>query len=496
MSAGSGLEQPAMREKNSWWAFCLSILLIKLFLLGLDPLPKFYMGDSMSYLWTAISGWIPEDRSYFYGYVIRWVALSSASLTPLLLLQAGAGAITSIVCGAICLRVFRLSRAVSYMFGFICSIDPLQLFWERSVMTESVSLVIYAFVVLYSLVYVQSRQISVLVLVQVLSVFAIGFRMSYLVTVQVMAVLLPIVAFFPRDFARLHRSIVSALRAAYSRKELRQLFLHLIISVGLMFGLQQAYKRANGFLSHREPAYLYGTGLYLLSFWAPALQPEDATDTRLAELIAKGDEFHMRDIDARPGERFSHGGLIDTFLKAEGDPRKAAEIAKETALRALERNPFAVGWIGAETYLEFWRAGAIRRYAKMDLGAGYFTPPEAETLARLFHEIVPQGDLNQERRSWSGKYYVRAWPYYLVVLLSPLLLGVIILFQRSGKAYSFVLFFHVTALLGSTMLFSIFPIVRYLQPISFLTILIFAAGIKVVRERFSKPAPALGSAKA
>jgi hypothetical protein len=46
------------------------------------------------------------------------------------------------------------------------------------------------------------------------------------------------------------------------------------------------------------------------------------------------------------------------------------------------------------------------------------------------------------------------------------------------------------------MLFSIFPIVRYLQPISFLTILIFAAGIKVVRERFSKPAPALGSAKA
>src|SRR5882757_1670954 len=80
-----------------WILFCFSIFALKLLLFAIDPLPKLYMGDSGSYIWTALSGWIPPDRSFFYGYVIRWTALWTQSLTFLLVLQAFLGAITAIL---------------------------------------------------------------------------------------------------------------------------------------------------------------------------------------------------------------------------------------------------------------------------------------------------------------------------------------------------------------------------------------------------------------
>ncbi len=63
-----------LRDRN-WWLFCLLILGLKFFLLALDPSPRLFMGDSGSYLWTALTGWIPDDRSYFYGYIVRWVSV-------------------------------------------------------------------------------------------------------------------------------------------------------------------------------------------------------------------------------------------------------------------------------------------------------------------------------------------------------------------------------------------------------------------------------------
>ena len=50
-------------EANQWWLYCLLVVLLKFFLLALDPLPRMFIGDSASYIATAIIGWIPDDRS-------------------------------------------------------------------------------------------------------------------------------------------------------------------------------------------------------------------------------------------------------------------------------------------------------------------------------------------------------------------------------------------------------------------------------------------------
>jgi hypothetical protein len=60
------------------------------------------MGDSASYIWTALTEWIPADRSYFYGYVVRGLAVWPHSFAPLLLSQTLASAVTAIVFVLIC----------------------------------------------------------------------------------------------------------------------------------------------------------------------------------------------------------------------------------------------------------------------------------------------------------------------------------------------------------------------------------------------------------
>ena len=50
------------RAVNGWWLICALILAIKLLLLWLNPTPTLFMGDSWSYIWTALTGWIPKDR--------------------------------------------------------------------------------------------------------------------------------------------------------------------------------------------------------------------------------------------------------------------------------------------------------------------------------------------------------------------------------------------------------------------------------------------------
>jgi len=498
---------------SSWWLFCLSVLALKFLLLAVDPLPKLFLGDSKSYLFTAIFGWIPRDRSFFYGYVIRLVSIWTASLTPLLILQAFLGAIIAIIVAWICRAIFDLPRTFSYLFGFLCSIDPLQLAWERYVMTETCSLFFYALVLQQSFVYLRDRRITTLLVIQILSVITIGFRMSFLIVIEVMAVALPLIVFVagiqPTEMA----AAVSQPRLQFLKRAL--FWRHLAASIVTMFLLDQGYQHANGFLSHREPAHIYGTGYFLLAIWAPALQPRDAADPRLREIIEHGSEFELRNIRARAHQRFSEGYLVDRWRHAETDPRQSGEIATRTALNALRRDPVAVIGLAAKTYRAFWSGRFKKSIATEDLGMGRsLTDFDRKLLAERFHwatgsELDPKPQpfptsysiaallpgippillellyfvaLNlPEPQTLTTWYYVSASPYFFLVLLSPVL-SLVLLFAARNKAYALLLLVHTVVLLATTFLLSIAPIPRYLHPLSLLTLLSLALAVRTLLD--------------
>jgi hypothetical protein len=165
-------------------------------------------------------------------------------------------------------------------------------------MTETLSLFVYVLVLYWSLLYLRDRRIWQLAVVQALSVVLIGLRMSYLLVVLACTILLPLIAF-----------TLAPKRADRNQSDARRLspvtigFAHVVASLAIMLLMHGAYKQVYGKLGKREPAYLHATGLHLVSMWAPALEPDDATDPRFRQLIAEGDKFKLKDLQLRTAQR-------------------------------------------------------------------------------------------------------------------------------------------------------------------------------------------------
>lgn len=476
-AAGKPIGYTGFFTDGHWWLFCLLILALNFLLLAFDPLPKLFLGDSAAYLHTALSGGAPRDRSFFYGYVIRWSSLWTESLTSLLILQAFLGAITAILVATVCLWVFGLASRLSYLFGLLCSLDPLQLVWQRYVMTETISLFFYILMLLFSFLYLKQRRFWQLATVQILSVFVISLRMSYLPLVLMSAFFLPLIAFLPeiRAAFRSHSSKPSKMSVA------RSAGLHLALSILLMFVLQQGYRQVNGRLAGRKPAYLHASGLSLLTTWAPVLKPTDSPDPRLSELIAEGSRFQLNNIRARDAQLYSPGHLIKRWKQIEPNAAVANQVAKQTALHALWRRPLDVAMLGVKTFLGYWDFSQIHRQAKVELGIGRDLSEQiTSNLAAHFRlSPPPRGDTNEY--TLLQRYYLFAQPYYYVVLLSPI--ACVGLMFLGSKGYVSLLLLHSWILFGTVTILSKAPSVRYLQPMSLLTILIFAAFMKAVIDR-------------
>jgi hypothetical protein len=467
---------------NAWWLFGVPILAIKLLLLWLDSTPKLFLGDSGAYIWTALTGWIPSDRSYFYGYLVRWLAVWPHSFGPLLLSQMLVSALTAIVFVLICSRFFRMSKRLSFLFGLMCALDPCQLVWERYVMTETFSLLVYVLVLYWSLAYLRDRRLWQLAIVQALSVLLIGFRMSYLLVVQACTILLPLIAFARCDLPVLRNRLgARAPEAAVLTTGLT----HVVVSVAMMFIMHGAYKYANGWLSRREPAYLYDSGAHLVAVWAPALEPSDATDPRFGEIIANGHQFKIKDLHSRNAQQFGNGLLVKRWREIEKDRRKNDRVARETAINALRRRPLEIVGLAVNTYMGYWNPGSIWRYARIDLGYAKLNDDQVKMLAEKFGFQTVK-DPRALPYSLLQQYFLAAWPYYFIVIVSPLVCAFAIWLSRN-RAFALLLFVHASILMVVVTVLSPQPCIRYLQPVSVLTLLSIAICVDWLARR-ARPA--------
>jgi hypothetical protein len=466
----------ASSAANAWWLFCALVFAIKLLLFWLDPRPKLFMGDSGAYIHTALTGWIPDDRSYFYGYLVRWLAVWPHSLVPLVLSQTLASAVTAIVFALICRRFFEISNSLSFLFGVLCALDPCQLVWERYVMTEAFSLLVYVLVLYWSLAYLRDRRLWQLAVVQVLSVLLIGFRMSYLLVVQACTVLLPLIAFARYELPALRN------RSAPAVSFLSGLT-HVIASIMIMFVTHGAYKYANGWLSNREPAYLYNAGAHLAAVWAPALEPSDASDPRFREIIANGDQFKIKDLRSRNAQQYGEGLLIKRWREIERDSRINDRVTRETAINALRRRPLEIVGLAVQTYVGYWNVRWLWRYARMDLGYGKLHDDTVKMFAEKFGFQTGK-QLPVRPYSLLQEYFLAAWPYYFILVVSPLVCAFAIWLSRE-RTFALLLFIHASIMMVVVTALSPQPCIRYLQPVSLLILFSMAICIDGLVRRTS-----------
>ena len=335
-------------------------------------------------------------------------------------------------------------------------------------MTETVSLFFYMAGLYYGFLYMKQRRIRHLVIVQGIWVLLIGFRMSYLLVVQISAALLPILAFSPLVWAKWRESRARAERFSVIKRGA----IHFATSLAVMLLMHGAYKEVNGLLTERDPAYLYATGLHLLAFWAPVLVPADAPDERLAQIIAEGDEFGIKDITLRNCQRFEKDHLVDLWQEEEPDPELSSDIARTTALNALRRNPWGVLGLAGRTFAQYWNLRDLRYYATIDLGHNDLTDEQIELLADHFH-FATDGRIIGAPPTLLQRYFLHAWPYCYFLLLSPIL-GAWAVYRTREKQLALFLLAHLVIILGVTFMFAVAPSFRYLQPVSLLALLLVA----------------------
>ena len=112
----------------------------------------------------------------------------------------------------------------------------------------------------------------------------------------------------------------------------------------------------------------------------------------------------------------------------------------------------------------------MKHYARLDLEMGTLTQEEVAELATRVHQAITSPNLATEPLTLTKWYYVSAYRYYFVVLFLPFVSFAAML-HGIAKRYTAVLFLNAEIKFSSTFFLTVAPVVRYLQPLSFLTIL-------------------------
>jgi hypothetical protein len=444
-----------------WWAV-LAVGMIKMVILAFDHAPDFYMGDSAAFIGTALTKWFPPQRSWTYGFFIRWFSLPFHSLVPLVIAQATASFATCVLLGFCLRRYFAVSGGVTAGVMMISALDPLQLLYEREVLPECFGLTFLALVMTGVFAYCARPKIGTLIILQVLYVGLISLRMQFLLPAGVLLLLLPFVGTFSKDCTRW---LVKASA-------------HLLVTLLAMLVLHGAYRFAMGIKHEHPPAYTYGTRGMVLAAFAPLLQPGDAASAPVAAAIRNDARYPLTDRTIRNDQLWNPGGVIDRIERASGGFYPADGVEGALLRRIAMRDPVGMFLCGVCNYSQYWDFRSMPEMLRLDRDSGSYDATFTRTLMDRFHldtRNYPLPGLVKTMHGWLP-------PWLVLLLASPLFtLGAMWCAGRQHWREAFLLFVTGLAILAQNTMLSTMTIYRYLQPLSFITLL--AIGIIVQRFR-------------
>jgi len=154
-------------------------------------------------------------------------------------------------------------------------------------------------------------------------------------------------------------------------------------------------------------------------------------------------------------------------------------------MNALRRRPLQIAGLALKTYMGYWGIASIQSYAREDLGVGELTDEQVKVLLEKFRFTTVKL-LPVQPFSLLQQYFLCGWPYYFIVVVSPLTCAVATWVSRQ-RAFMFLLFIHASILMVVITALSPQASVRYLQPLSMLTLLSIAICIDWLAGR-ARPA--------
>jgi len=445
-----------------WLLLALAVATIKWVAYLRDSELMFFLGDSATYLYSASTGWVPPDRSYVFGKIIRLVTLKTTHLELLVPFQVTVSAFSCLLAGFILRYFLACSRWVVVAAVLLCAIDPLQLLYERYVMAESVSLASFALFLVAVLFYLRNGRWWLLLLAAVLAEMTGALRNAYL-PVELGVAMLAIL-------------YCSVFRIIPDRGGSRPLWLRLGISAAhftvflvVVFQLYSFEARVRSYTDK---------GFFLMSAFGPILaEPDFPHGSLMTEFMRDLPEVcDLTDIDKRQTNLW-WDICLSGRVKAHFATRvEAANYAKQVAIGALLHDPVGVLKLGWRTWLMIWDDARLSHILSYDRGSHPFPPP---SFTKQLHD-----DYGVEIEGWhlkktpTNKYFFAARWWYRWVALSPLLLVLWWLATwRALNPYSMVIAASSVALLLVVTIPITMPTVRFYHAISWLSFIGLASSV-------------------
>lgn len=441
----------------------------------LDPLPQFYGGDSFSYLTTEVGVWIPRDRSFIYGLLIRNLEhYTIHSITPLIVLQVLCGIAGCMLLFYCAYKLFRLPYGVSLAITCLFALDPMQLLYERQIMAEAIGGFLFILAVTLSLSYLEKPRVWKCLVIPVVGIAAVAFRFNMYPLAWLLSFGLPLIVLLSRYFARKNHPKPEELPASrFWKHDHYRLAVHLVLGVACFLVVLNQYSHYYGRLAHRKAAVRYGQGYWMLSgLWSVAI-PEDAPDARLAEILGHKHTFYpgANPVLERNSQLYASDGIIQRWERTavELSESDRDDTARRTAMNTVRRAPFQVFQSAIFSYFEYFH-----QMKKLVLQIFEVYQPLSEQDCRYFNErfrsnITPDW---KSRLTLSKWWFLKLRWWYFALLISPFL-GVLASFILRESSRSLAMLFlmavGVLAFLPGCMF--IMTHLRLLHPLSFGTFL-------------------------
>ncbi len=441
----------------------------------IDRIPRFFLGDSAYYIWCAISGGIPSDRSFTYGKIISILAGPQVDLNNLIIGQIVISALGAFLL-VLLLRVeFKASPIIVTAAVLLMAFEPLQLAYERFVMTETLATTLFAAFTYFAIHYLNQPSWKWLAAIALSGTALISFRLNMMPLTWMIAFLLPILAML------VEASLSN--KKMPSHEAIRHAVKHLALALVFTACAHSFYMVTFAILRGGRPAYSYAESLFALAVFAPIVQKEDFPDSLLAEKTLEQVKYPLANMDLRDAHCWLETGLIRSLIRNAGSERKANRIARDIVMNAVMRDPEGAIGVGVKTTFFYFNIPRLKAGLNYDLGPKKFPIPELKGLSPYVDSLGIEVIGLSPVRWW----HVNAWPWYMFVLLCPI--WAIILFfiaPPNFRPHAILVFALTVGLILTGPFLATMAVVRYLHPLSWVTVLTVALLFQATATRLKQ----------
>lgn len=442
-------------SKNETLRVFLLLFGVKIIGLLIDPTIRLFFGDSGGYFATALLGWIPSDRSFLYGYIIRYTALAAHDLHALVVFQSLLGAGVACFLFRILRDSFCAGRVTALLFALALALEPAQLFYERMLMAECVGTTAYACMLYAGFAFLRKPHWAWPLLWAVAGILAVSMRMSLLPMVLGFAVL----------------PVLVAMTTAQSWQKAWRVGAYFVVATAATVAVHGGYKHLSGRVGQFKADYIKDNGLFRLGLIAPLVKREHVVGVGLPSDLLDRVGPKLSDPRAREAQIWSPDGLIPLVREAShDDPR----VAKKLATYAIRDNPLGLVGLAWSTLRDYFDPREVGNRIADDVG---YRPADDDLIEKLRECCNYDIRGFEKMKNPIARYFAESPPWLTSCYFGLIPLALLALIAQWSRARAPVLLLALCCIgqFLSTALFSHIVSFRYLHPIPLLVLLCLGA---------------------